>query len=420
MVSYGALLLALASASYSHALTLNLKAQIQAGGLKSVSAAWYAGWHAQDFPLSKLPWDKYTYLTYSFGIPTEDPSIISLEGSAPEVLPEFVKTAHKHKVGAFVSLGGWTGSRFFSTAVNSPENRTILVKAVTDFAKKYDLDGIDFDWEYPNKDGIGCNTKNPNDTSNFLEFLKQLRSTDIGKDLVLTAATSISPFADADGSPTKDVSAFAQVLDYIALMNYDIWGSWSATVGPNAPLDDSCAAPQNQQGSGVSAVKAWHAAGVPLNQLLLGVPSYGHSFTVNKTAAFTSSDMKTLALYPGFNASVHQKGDRWDDAAGPDVCGVEQSVGGNFNFWGIIENGYLKQDGTPKPSVPYRFDDCSKTAYVYDKNRELMISFDDANSFVAKGEYIAKTGLAGFAIWEAGGDYNHILLDAIRQGCHKF
>jgi hypothetical protein len=32
-----------------------------------VAAAWYAGWHAKNgFPLSKVPWSKYTHLTYAF------------------------------------------------------------------------------------------------------------------------------------------------------------------------------------------------------------------------------------------------------------------------------------------------------------------------------------------------------------------
>ena len=48
-----------------------------------------------------------------------------------------------------------------------------------------------------------------------------------------------------------------------------------------------------------------------------------------------------------------------------------------------------------------------------------MISFDNAQSFAAKGQYIEETGLRGFEMWEAGGDYNDILLDAINEavGC---
>lgn len=44
-----------------------------------------------------------------------------------------------------------------------------------------------------------------------------------------------------------------------------------------------------------------------------------------------------------------------------------------------------------------------------------MISYDNAQSFAAKGQFITDMGLAGFAMWEAGGDYNSILLDAIRE-----
>jgi len=43
-----------------------------------------------------------------------------------------------------------------------------------------------------------------------------------------------------------------------------------------------------------------------------------------------------------------------------------------------------------------------------------MVSFDNAQSFAAKGKYIKETGLRGFAMWEAGGDYHDILLDSIR------
>lgn len=43
-----------------------------------------------------------------------------------------------------------------------------------------------------------------------------------------------------------------------------------------------------------------------------------------------------------------------------------------------------------------------------------MVSFDNAQSFSAKGGFIQTNGLRGFALWEAGGDFNDTLLDAIR------
>jgi GH18 family chitinase len=48
-------------------------------------------------------------------------------------------------VKAMVSIGGWTGSMYFSSAVATPENRTTFVGAVTKLANTYKLDGIDFE-----------------------------------------------------------------------------------------------------------------------------------------------------------------------------------------------------------------------------------------------------------------------------------
>jgi len=44
-----------------------------------------------------------------------------------------------------------------------------------------------------------------------------------------------------------------------------------------------------------------------------------------------------------------------------------------------------------------------------------MISYDDATSFAAKGTFIRNSGLLGFAMYEAGGDYKNILINAIKS-----
>lgn len=143
-------------------------------------------------------------------------------------------------------------------------------------------------------------------------------------------------------------------------MNYDIWGPWSNAVGPNAPLNDSCVPSQYQQGSAVSGVKAWTDAGFPTNRIVLGVASYGHSFSVNSSSALDASgDMK---LYPPFDASRRPVGDKWDDpATGVDVCGNPNVAGGVFDFWGLIEAGFLTKDGTVASGIDHTFDNCSQT-----------------------------------------------------------
>jgi hypothetical protein len=70
-------------------------------------------------------------------------------------------------------------------------------------------------WEYPAKQGIGCNIVSTNDSANFLSFLQTLRAQDGAQNLTVTAAVSITPFIGPDGTPMSDVSGFAKVLDSI-------------------------------------------------------------------------------------------------------------------------------------------------------------------------------------------------------------
>ena len=284
--------------------------------------------------------------------------------------------------------------------MGSAKNRTAFVKTVTEFAKKYHLDGLNFEyvppnnnnnntfvsilnffylllfsWEYPTKTGVGCNTMNKDDTANFLSFLQELRLDPTGHKLILTASTPILPFSGPDGNPLTDVSGFAKVLNHIEIMNYDVWGSWSPTVGPNAPLNDTCATTANQEGSAVSAVQKWHAAGMPWKQIVLGVATYGHSFKVDKTDAFEPESKNDpsfkpgphslIGPYPKFDSSAHPKGDSWDSGAGKDMCGNAVSPGGIINFWGMIKLGYLNPNGNFKQGIYFRYDNCSQTVEFF-------------------------------------------------------
>jgi chitinase len=143
------------------------------------------------------------------------------------------------------------------------------------------------------------------------------------------------------------------------IMVYDVWGPWSATVGPNAPLDDSCANSNSQDGSAASAVKAWTTAHFPVEKIILGVPSYGYSFYVMKSAGLDSSGQ--IAAYPPFDASKQPQGDKWDDPAGVDICGNPTPVGGMFQFWGLVQGGFLTENGTAAAGISYRYDECSQT-----------------------------------------------------------
>ena len=145
-------------------------------------------------------------------------------------------------------------------------------------------------------------------------------------------------------------------------MNYDVWGSFSATVGPNAPLNDTCA--PTHDGSAVSAVMAWNMAGFPRGKMILGVPSYGHSFHVERSDAVDASG--NLKLYPPFNKALQPAGDKWDGTAGGvDECGNPNTVGGIFDFWGLIDGGFLTASGTAAKGILYQYDKCSQTVRTF-------------------------------------------------------
>ena len=103
---------------------------------------------------------------------------------------------------------------------------------------QFKLDGIDIDWEYPGQQGEGSNGVSPQDSANFLAMLKLLRSK-LPSSARITAAVQDVPFAGPDGNPLKDVSSFAAVLDWVNVMNYDVFGCtfiFSYSIRINASL----------------------------------------------------------------------------------------------------------------------------------------------------------------------------------------
>lgn len=214
-------------------------------------------------------------------------------------------------------------------------------------------------WEYPNKQGLGCNAINANDTANFLSFLQELRAAN--SSLYLTAATSLFPWNNASAAQSTDLAGFADVLDYAMIMNYDIFGAWATTGGPNAPLASSCDA-RNNQGSLELGLAAWTAAGVPASKIVLGVPAYAHGFSVNTSSAFPNGTDGGLDMFPAQNSSNRFQGSSWDNDPPVDDCGNAQPPSGTYQFWSMItEKGFLTEAGEPASNVTAGWDSCAQT-----------------------------------------------------------
>lgn len=53
---------------------------------------------------------------------------------------------------------------------------------------------------------------------------------------------------------------------------------------------------------------------------------------------------------------------------------------------------------------------------MYNETSNIWVSYDNAQSFGEKGKFVLNNGLGGFTMYEAGGDYDDILVNAIRKG----
>ena len=80
--------------------------------------------------------------------------------------------------------------------------------------------------------------------------------------------------------------------------------------GPNAPLSDGCGNSTQPTASALAALRAWTAAGVPAEKLVLGVPSYGY---ISRTGARRLRTRGSDPLEDGGDSN--DGGDSGDDGA---------------------------------------------------------------------------------------------------------
>src|SRR5687768_2775414 len=103
---------------------------------------------------TSIPFNRLTHINFSFAIPAKN-------GGGLEALRNWdkliglVKKAHRHNVKVFISIGGWgigdapgDDSRFHKLA-ETREERNYFVENTMELVRKYNLDGVDMDWEYP-------------------------------------------------------------------------------------------------------------------------------------------------------------------------------------------------------------------------------------------------------------------------------
>jgi chitinase len=185
-----------------------------------------------------------------------------------------------------ISLGGWgDGSTKYSEMVRSPVSRAVFVHSVVEFLKAHELDGLDFDWEFPAFSGVDGGDRQlgrAEDKQDYVTLLRELREAFKPAGSLLTAALTSAKY---NVDHAYDIAAVSQLLDYINLMTYDYHGPWSHATGHNAPLHAPPTASEEDRLSTVEfPVNYFLQHGADAKKLVLGIPLYGYYFQLSGAA----------------------------------------------------------------------------------------------------------------------------------------
>ena len=280
-----------------------------------------------------------------------------------------------------VSVGGWLWSTNFSDMALTRESRAVFEDSVMQFLTRYDLDGLDIDWEYPGLPGSGHPFR-AEDKQNFTSLVRELRerfdaSARRGRRLYLTIAMGASDEVLAN----TEMQKVQRYVDTVNLMTYDYYepGSESIT-GNHSPLYADPADPKTA--SSADTVRAFQKAGVPAEKILLGVPFYGHEWGQVKDQ----------------NHGLFQVG---------------KAVPGAYTPFSVIDTTMLASGFTR------HWDDASKVPYLYNPQQQIFVSYEDPESLKLKCQYIRSQKLAGIMFWEYSGDSNGKLLQTINTELRK-
>ncbi|ORZ02617.1 glycoside hydrolase [Syncephalastrum racemosum] len=362
--------------------------------------------YVTDWSLPKyIAWHKLDHVNYAFGIPDKHGHVSGFDEAQ---LRSIVHQAHAHHKTISLSIGGWTGSRYFSSLVANDHNRHAFADTLVNLTSTYKLDGLDIDWEYPNSEnGVSCNQNNKHDSANLLKFLQLLRQKLRAASSThkrLSVATAVTPFNDASGQPSKHLdSAWATVLDAVQIMAYDLDGYWAGETGSNAPL---YTAKEDKVGSSVDdSVKAWKAAGIPTSHIVVGVPFYGYTALVTQVP-------KNHTQFTKINTSKPQiKGDRYDEREKDPCPGSKASYSGEYQWRSIVAQN-IPHNGNGWKT--YRSTE-TKTPYAYNIKHHRFLTYDDPRSLHAKVDYALAKRLGGIMLWSLEmDDNNHSLLNALQ------
>ncbi len=285
-----------------------------------------------------------------------------------------------------ISIGGWTGCKYYSDAVLTPESREKFVDTIIDFYIRGNLpiangaggigvasnifDGIDIDWEYPVGGGNYGIHNNPNDNNNLTAFYSMLRKRldAINPKLLITAAVPASQ-RNASHYNIKEDQLY---LNWYNLMTYDYAGEWDSMTDHHTNLLASPSDPSKTPQSFDTSVRFFiDSLDVESAKIVPGAAFYGH--------AWKNVDSTNDGLYQ------HGQGIGLSDA-----------------------EGYLQQyqylSTLASKGFSFHWDTLAMAPFFYNMKEAIFETLEDPKSVALKSRYVESFHLGGLMCWEISGD----------------
>lgn len=339
--------------SYSKAifyslLTIIFLSSLSAASAQPVILGYYPTWRAKYLPPADMQYKYFNYLTQAF-FPTDAQGKMGNDAKFDNAA--FVTTAHANGTKVLLSLGGGSNGKAFGEMAANDTARKQYLGEVLAFAKQYNYDGVDIDWEFPKKGQDAL----------LVQFVKELHSAlqSWRKDAVITMAV---PAAYWSGQ-YFDVPKLVPYIDYWNIMSYDFHGSWGHT-GFLSPLYPTSSDPVDGDKYNLQySLNYWLQRGVPKANILMGIPAYGRGFATKSWG--TKTDEKPL-----YNAITYRQ------------------------ILPLLDVGWEKH-----------WDDVAKVPWLSLPGTDQRISYEDPQSVQLKAQWAKDQGLGGVFFWEISQDY---------------
>jgi chitinase len=193
--------------------------------------------------ISQIHFDKLTHINFAFVVPEVDGTFVDVGGA--HGLAMLVQAAHAQNVKVLISVGGGGTDDRMEQMGADPAARATLVEGLLNYVEKYQLDGVDMDWEFPD---LGASAENYD--SLMLALSAPLHER--GK-LLTAAVAALGPNADPISAKVLGE------VDFLNIMVYDNDGPQHASY--QYALD---------------SLDYWAGRGLPPSKTVLGVPFYAH------------------------------------------------------------------------------------------------------------------------------------------------